>query len=138
MASANELVTTSQEPEGRRHENISGTPGSEQLSEQDDGLFSRVFGGAPGDPSPVDSASQFLRNPAFSHAANNGLRVLALKRTQQTYGNRFAQRVVAGIQRKPTNSRLVQRQCDCGGICAKCSVSPMSSPITEAPATTRV
>src|SRR5690349_4228181 len=108
MASATELATLSPEPEGRRHENISGTPGSEQLSEQDGGLFSRFFGGAQGEPPPVDRTSQFLGNPSFSHAANNGLRVLALKRAQQTYGNRVTQRVVAGIQRQPTNSRIVQ------------------------------
>jgi hypothetical protein len=110
MASATELATLSQEPEGGRHENISGTPGSEQLSEQDGGLFSRVFGGAPGEPPPVDRASQFLGNPSFSHAANNGLRVLALKRAQQTHGNRFAQRAIAGIQRKTAASESPQSQ----------------------------
>jgi hypothetical protein len=110
MASAPELATLSQEPEGRRHENISGTPGSEQLSEQDGGLFSRVFGGAPGEPPPVERASQFLGNPLFSHAANNGLRVLALKRAQQTHGNRFAQRAIAGMQRTTAASASPQRQ----------------------------
>jgi hypothetical protein len=111
--------TASKEPEAKRNEGISSPRTQESAGEQDSGLFSRVLSGAPGEPA-LGSAARLLGDPLFSHSANNGQRVIALKRAQQTYGNGVAQRAVARIQRKPTNSRMVQRECVCGGTCEGC------------------
>src|SRR5262249_48111058 len=104
---------------------VSGMPVSEQLSEQDGGLFNRVFGRAPGEP-PAESAARFLGSATLSHSANNGVRVVALKRAQQTHGNHFAQRVVRAIQRKPASSRIVQRECAYGSTSEKYSATSTS------------
>src|SRR5918999_5243335 len=110
MTSTAEVTTASKEPQAQGHENVSSSPTTEQVRENDGRLFSHIFGGAPGEP-PADGAARFLQTPTLSHPANNGVRVLALKRAQQTYGNHFAQRVVRGIQRKPATPRIVQREC---------------------------
>jgi hypothetical protein len=55
-------------------------------------------------------AAQLLASPEAAHSANGGFRAIALKRTQQTHGNQFAQRVVRSIQRKPILVGSVQRK----------------------------
>src|ERR1700739_1140170 len=58
------------------------------------------------------AAAGFLRNAALSGRANASVRTLTMRQTQQTHGNRFAQRFVSG--------RFTQRHCACGGTCEKC------------------
>ena len=118
MSSSAELATAPKESEAQRQDNALATPAQELASEQDGGLLSRAFGGAPGEP-PADGAVRFLSS-TLSHSANSGLRAVSLKRAQQTFGNRFAQRAVAQVQRKSAAARFLQRQCSCGGTCASC------------------
>jgi hypothetical protein len=58
------------------------------------------------------TAAGFLGDVALSGRANAGVRTLAMRQTQQTHGNHFAQRAIAG--------RFIQRHCSCGGTCEKC------------------
>lgn len=86
-------------------------------------------------------AETLLQRSAATHAANLPLRTAALLRTQQTYGNRAAQRSVAPIQAKLTVSEpgdaLEQEadqvadaamsgdECECGGTCEECQANAM-------------
>lgn len=56
------------------------------------------------------TAAGFLGDVVLSGSANAGVRTLAMRRTQQTHGNQFAQRAISG--------RFIQ--CACGGTCEKC------------------
>src|SRR5271165_6959325 len=58
------------------------------------------------------TAAGFLGDAALSGPANAGVRTLAMRQTQQTHGNHFAQRAISG--------RFIQRHCACGGTCEKC------------------
>ena len=58
------------------------------------------------------AAAGFLGDAALSGRANAGVRTLAMRQTQHTHGNHFAQRAVA--------SRFIQRHCACGGMCEAC------------------
>jgi len=60
----------------------------------------------------ASTAAGFLGNVALSGRANAGVRTLAMRQTQQTHGNYFAQRAISG--------RFIQRHCTCGGTCEKC------------------
>lgn len=80
-------------------------------------LVGSSLAGAPGKP-PGEGVTHLLRSPALAHASNDGLRAVAIQRAQRTHGNRYVQRLVAGLGRSP--SGVVQRQCSCGGTCAKC------------------
>jgi Domain of unknown function (DUF4157) len=113
MASA-EPTTAVKGPEPGKHENAASLPVPEHIGIQDWAVSSRVFDGALGEP-PLERAAQILGTANIVHSANGGARIVSLRRAQQTYGNRFAQRVVA----------RVQRQCACGGTCEKCSAAAM-------------
>jgi hypothetical protein len=82
------------------------------------GEVARLFAGTPFG-APQTNASRLLGSPALNSAGGAQVRALALKRAQQTHGNRFAQRAVAGAQKNST-SRLIQRQCSCG-TCEQCA-----------------
>src|SRR6266545_3845229 len=106
------------------------TATAEQANEYDPSVLSRVFSGAPGEP-PANGATQLLRSAALSSRSNTGVRVIALSRAQQTHGNRFVQRAVAGIQRKTAASQSAQRQSanvSTGESAAGRNVTPSDSP----------
>jgi hypothetical protein len=83
------------------------------------------------------AAATLLQRSAITHAANAPLRAAAFLRTQQTHGNRAAQRSAHAIQTKLTISepgdameqeaeRVAQEatggheDCECGGTCDEC------------------
>jgi phage-related protein len=107
--STSQLQSAAPEIEASRRESALSAPIEQPPCEQYAGLPAHAFG---------NGASRLLSSPALSHSANRGLRAVSLKRAQQTYGNRFAQRAVAGIQRN--SARVAQRQCACSGGCDKC------------------
>jgi bacterioferritin-associated ferredoxin len=70
----------------------------------------------PADPIedlPIHRVIRLLRSPVPGHAANISTRASAARRVQKTHGNRASQQI---IMRSP----ILQRQCACGGTCAKC------------------
>jgi len=85
--------------------------------------------GSPRTPSGVAESGLFARR---------GTGVAALRQVQRSYGNRFSQSLVSHLS--SGRSESAQRQCSCGGSCAKCtaqraeSVQPPASsgqPLTE-------
>ena len=74
-------------------------------------------------------AAGWLGHELLSHPANAGVRTLAMRRAQQTYGNRFVQRMVAKAATGLGPSRVVQRQCACGGTCAACQAGEAVSAV---------
>jgi hypothetical protein len=77
-------------------------------------------------------AAGWIGHEVLSHPANASVRTVAMRRAQQSYGNRYLQRFVAGMDRVvPSVPRLVQRQCACGGICEGCRAG---AEIGESPA----
>lgn len=81
--------------------------GSQQAATAPTGVFDplveRIFGGAP--PELPESAADSL---SVRH-----LKAPVLQRSQRLYGNRASQQIVM-------RARVLQRQCGCGGTCAKC------------------
>jgi bacterioferritin-associated ferredoxin len=67
----------------------------------------------PIDDLPLHHVIRLMRSPAPQHAANIATRSSAARRIQRTVGNRASQQIVM-------RSHVVQRQCACGGTCAKC------------------
>src|SRR5262245_9850190 len=65
-------------------------------------------GGAPGQP-PGEGMTHLLRSPSLAGSRNDGLRAIAIRRAQRTHGNRYVQRLVAGLGRPSSPS--IQRQC---------------------------
>ena len=98
-------------------------------------VIASVLGGASGD-SNRNRGTHILRSAALSSRVNNGLRVVALSRAQQSHGNRFTQQLVTQIQLSSNGTRIVQRECGCG-TCAKCSApaesfaSPDAAPVAR-------
>jgi hypothetical protein len=88
-------------------------------SVETDHAFAETPAATPPPPSdliddlPIHQVIRLLRSPAPGHAANSGTRSSAAQRIQRLYGNRASQQIV---MRAPA----VQRQCACGGTCAKC------------------
>ena len=92
---------------------------------------------APDISLPEHAAGGLLLRPALAHPANAPIRAMALQRTQQTSGNRAAQRAVGFVQTKLTVSEpgdpLEQEAdqiadaavsgpaCSCGGTCEACA-----------------
>lgn len=115
------------EPKRDHH---AATPQAELSVESYGGLAGRFFSSAPNEPPPENAAALF---PAAS--GQQSVRAVILKRAQQTHGNQFLQRFV---QRKPSAiipSAIIQRQCACGGTCAKCNAAPeeAASPMPTEP-----
>lgn len=120
MSATAELNSTAKESEAKAQSNAAFKPTQELAVELDGAFLSRALSGAPGEP-PADGAVRVLRSPTLSHPANSRVRAVSLKRTQQTFGNRFAQRAVAPVQKKPaTTARVLQRHCSCAGACSAC------------------
>src|SRR5271166_1746302 len=119
------METTHQQPAQSEHdayrpETAGAAPGATReaaVAEPGAWLAGKAFSGAPGEP-PGDGVASLLSGPSLAHSANDGARVVALRRAQQTHGNRYVQRLVSGLHHGP--SRLVQRTCVCGGTCTKC------------------
>jgi hypothetical protein len=65
-------------------------------------------------------AAEWLNHELLARPANAGVRTLAMRRAQQAYGNRYVQRMVSQAVSGVIPSRIVQRQCACGGTCAAC------------------
>ncbi len=117
MGSTSEALTKEIDP--KKVETKSGSSLLEQVDEPYGGSPGRFLAGRPGQPLAQD-AVHFLRNPRLNLSRNAGVRNIAIQRAQQTYGNRFVQRALAG-QLGSTPGKLVQRKCKCGGTCAECS-----------------
>ncbi len=131
MSTAAEPVSTSHDADTtRQHNNATATLVQEPAVEQDHAIAGRLSSGTPGEP-PGEGATKILRHPTLSHSANTAVRAIALKRAQQQYGNQFIQRAIAGIYRSPSRTSLLQRQCACGGTCAKCSTAPTPGLVPE-------
>jgi hypothetical protein len=109
VTSTAEYTTDSKESEA----SPSGTPLGHRLpspvSERDGESIDKYFSGRP---LLSGEATRLLDRSEFAHSSNGGVRAVALKRTQQTHGNVFAQRVVRSIQRKPISAGSVQRKTD--------------------------
>jgi hypothetical protein len=99
MAATSELQSGALENDARRRENAASPPTKENYDEQYGGLLGSVFSGAAGEPS-TEGTARLLGSSAFSHSANSGPRAISLKRTQQSHGNHFTQRVIKRVQRK--------------------------------------
>ena len=67
----------------------------------------------PIDDLPMHQVIRLMRSPAPGNAADSTTRSSAARRIQRTIGNRASQQIVM-------RARIVQRQCACGGTCAKC------------------
>jgi hypothetical protein len=122
-----ELQTASPENESRARDNAVAPPLREN------GLSLRpldhILSGTAGEPQG-GGVGRLLRKASLSHSANRPVRALALQRAQQSHGNLFTQRALAG--------RSVQRHCSCGGTCEKCraldevptaSLKPIEEPV---------
>src|SRR5208337_1565151 len=72
-------------------------------------------------------AAGWLGHELLSRPANAGVRTLAMRRAQQTYGNRFVQRMVSKAGMGPIAAQMIQRQCACGGTCAACKAGEVDS-----------
>lgn len=89
-------------------------------------LISSALNGVARD-SRRNGVPQILRSAALSSRVNKGIRVVALSRAQRTHGNSYTQHLVSQIQLSSKNSQVIQRECACGGSCAKCSVPSADS-----------
>lgn len=111
-----------------RHVDHSGhvdqSPATEVGGEQFGGPLGAVFTSALGGRAE-ESAARFLQTPALSHPTNSTVRSVALKRAQQTHGNRFLQRALA--QPSKSAKGAIQRECACGGTCQSCR-TPVIAP----------
>jgi len=126
MASAAETTDVERHVDHSRH--VDASPATE-VGEQFGGPVGAVFNSALGGRSE-DSAAKLLRTPALSHPTNSAVRGVALKRAQQTHGNRFLQRALA--QPAKSAGTTIQRECACGGTCQSCL--QLQTATTPAPA----
>jgi Domain of unknown function (DUF4157) len=78
----------------------------------------------PIDDLPMHQVIRLLRSPVPAHAVNSSTRSSAARRVQRTIGNRASQQIV---MRAP----VVQRQCACGGTCAKCQEEEQPRPVHD-------
>ena len=121
-----EAQTAPEEIEATRNSGPASTAVAEQANEYDSGVLSHVFSGSPGEP-PGNATKTLLRSPSLSSRSNTGIRVIALSRAQRTQGNRYTQRLVSQIQLNSKPSRVIQRECACGGTCSTCSAQTTQS-----------
>jgi hypothetical protein len=103
-----ESQTATQEHDSQGHEKAVVAP--EHVNDQGTAPLDLFFGGASGE-SQDGGPTRLMRSASLAHSANDAVRAIAFKRAQQTYGNRFVQRAIAG--------RSIQRHCSCGGTCEK-------------------
>ena len=88
-----ELQTATQEHDSQGHEKAIVAP--QHVNVQSAAPLDLFFGGASRE-SQDGGATRLLRSPSLSHSANDALRAIAFRRAQQTCGNRFVQRALAG------------------------------------------
>jgi hypothetical protein len=101
MGAAAESLTLEKDTPTRSAE--AGVQQTAPASSTFDPFVQRVFGSAPSDPPAAVADSLSVRR----------LKAPVLQRAQRLYGNRASQQIVM-------RARVVQRQCACGGTCAKC------------------
>src|SRR5258708_1589208 len=99
----------------------------DQSAEYKPGVLQRALDNASGNND--NNSRKLLRSPALSARPNTGIRVIALSRAQHTHGNRYTQQLVSQIQLSSKRSHTIQRECACGGTCAKCSAPTESTSI---------
>jgi hypothetical protein len=104
-----ELQTATQEHGSQGREKAVVAP--EHVNDQCTAPLDLFFGGAPGE-SQDGRPTRLMKSASLAHSVNGAVRAIAFNRAQQTDGNRFVQRAIAG--------RSIQRQCSCGGTCDKC------------------
>ena len=102
-----ETDTAPSEHESRGHEKIVNP--QERTSDQGGGLDH--FFGVTSNEAQTRDAAQLLRSPLLSDPANGSVRAVACKSVQQSHGNRFAQRAIAGqlLQRHRLRSDTRER-----------------------------
>ena len=96
------------------------TAAAELANEYEPGVVARALSVSPAEPNGNGTAKLF-RSPSFVSSSNSRVRVIALSSAQATHGNRYTQRLITQTQLNAKNSQLMQRECACGGTCAKCS-----------------
>src|SRR5262249_13649757 len=96
------------------------TAEAEQANEYAPGVLARTLSGSAAE-SNGNGTAKLLRSPSLSSSSNSRVRMIALSRAQTTRGNRYTQRLVNQIQLSAKHSRTIQRECACGGTCAKCA-----------------
>ena len=94
------------------------SPASEPRGDQFGGPLGAAFGASP------DSDAKIVANGALSLSVNTRVRGVALRHVQQRYGNQFVQRA---LNRKINTAETTQRECACGGSCAKCQARSINS-----------
>ncbi|PWT95571.1 MAG: hypothetical protein C5B55_01125 [Blastocatellia bacterium] len=93
---------------------------SELSDEQVGGALGTGLTGAFGEP----PATRVFNHPALLLSPNSNFRNTALRRVQQSHGNQFVQQaLLRSIQRTPSTTGTVQRECACGGTCQACQSS---------------
>lgn len=95
------------------------SPATEHGSDQFGGPLGAAFGESP------NSDAKLVGNRALSLPVNSKVRGVALRQVQRSYGNHFVQRALN--ERKTNAVGTIQRECACGGTCAKCQSSAGSS-----------
>jgi Zn-dependent peptidase ImmA (M78 family) len=116
--SASEHTADSKEAETTSLGNRSLHGAPQPVIEAEDTIAGRVFSGTQFRP-PGGAAAQLLSSNAMSSSVNSSIRFATVQRAQQTYGNRFVQRLANRLQQTTTPSRI-QRHCACGGTCDEC------------------
>ena len=92
------LQTAAQDHDSQGHEKVVVAP--EHVIDHGIAPLDLFFSGAS-DESQDGGPTRLMRSASLAHSANGAVRAIAFKRAQQTYGNRFVQRAIAGgsIQR---------------------------------------
>src|SRR5450759_835222 len=103
MGAASEPVSLEKDTESRTRETVGNQPVVDSPIQAFNPFLDGLFHGAPAEP--PDSVARYLSSP--------GLKAPVLQRAQRAYGNRASQQIVM-------RARVLQRQCTCGGTCAKC------------------
>ena len=109
MAHATETTSAAEEHESTRKPDTISPP--ELSGEQAGGPLAGALTGAFGEP----PATRVFNHPALLLSPNSNFRSTALRRAQQSHGNHFVQQAMRGIQRTPSSTQIVQRECACGG-----------------------
>jgi hypothetical protein len=124
MSTGAEHTSSPKEPEPQAR---TAAPAMAPADTFDDSSAGAVFALPPVDPAALTT---LYRQP-LSRPVNATIRAATFRRTQQTYGNRIVQRVLARSA-AALPARLVQRKCACGGTCEDCQQAG-DIPVEEAP-----
>jgi hypothetical protein len=117
MGAAAESLTLEKDTPTRSAE--AGVQQTAPASSAFDPFVQRLFGSAPSDPPAAVADSLSMQR----------FRAPVLQRAQRLYGNRASQQIVQ-------RSHTIQRQCACGGTCAKCQEEEQQRQVQRSSAST--